>query len=124
MPVVLLRYKANRLNMKTMQMLTAALPKIFADALDVPENPGARLTPADIQIWPMKSDELDVNVKDLQMMMPLHAFPERIANLEERKDKIMHQVRELLADQVAFGGGPIEGWVWLLPSNDTAFGRL
>ncbi len=124
MPVVFMKYKPNCIPDEVMQKLVAELPRIFADALSVPEDPEVRLTPGDIQIWDMPAGKFDVGLQDLQMMIPLHPHPERIKNLEQRKDKITNQIRDILAGHDLFGGVNVKGWVWILPSSETAFGKF
>ena len=120
MPVILLKYKPSRIPAKSMKKLMSVLPAIVSDALDVPEDPNMRLRAKDIQIWVLPENQFDVNLKPLQMLIPIHAYPQRVKNLEERKDRIVIHVRSHL---VALGSDMI-GFIWILPSSDTAFGKI
>jgi len=111
MPVVFLKYRLDKLPSETMHKVADALPVIVSRALDVP--------PDDIQVWSLPADTFDRNVKNpLQMMIPIHGYHERLYNLEQRKDSIVSAVREIVGDRVHVG------WVWILPSSETAFGRI
>jgi len=119
MPVILLKYRPDIVSDETMFKLVAELPIIVSGALDVPDDPGKRLRPEDIQVWALPPNKFDINVKGLQLMIPLHYYPERVVNLEARKDAIVSGVRQVLGN-----AAPDIGWVWILPSQDTAFGRI
>ncbi len=120
MPVILLKYRPSEVPDEVMQELVAALPEIVSRALDIPNDPGKRLTTNDIQVWTLPEGKFDVNIKPLQMLIPLHAYSERIDDLELRKDIIAADIHEILA---AFGFDT-GGFIWILPSSDTAFGKF
>lgn len=120
MPVIFLKYHPDLVSDREMAMLVAALPKIVSGALDVPEDPNKRLGPKDIQVWCFPPEKFDVNLRALQLMIPVHGYPERVANLEERKNTINSAIRDVLGPD----SGADIGWTWVLPSSDTAFGRI
>ena len=124
MPVILLKWKPERIPELVMRKLISQLPAIVSSALDVPEDESKRLTPGDIQIWSMPADRFDVNTQDLQMMIPVHGYQERVVNLEERKNTITKQIGDVLAGCDLLSPVKISGWVWILPSSDTAFGKI
>lgn len=119
MPVVMLMYKPGRVPWDQLAELADALPRIVSDALDVPDDPGKRLTEKNIQVKGILPDPFDRNLHELQLTIPIHAYPERIANLEERKDRIVAAIREIVGTY-----DPHIGWVWVQPVSDTAFGRI
>ena len=107
-----------------MRKLVSELPRIVSSSLDVPEDETKRLTIDDIQVWSLPSDRFDVNIKDLQLMILLHNYLERIVNLEERKNNITKQIGDILAEYDHTSLTKVNGWVWILPSSDTAFGKI
>lgn len=119
MPLVVVQYKAERITVQMLMHLTTALPGIVATALDVPENQDARLAPSDIEVWTQESGKFDVNTKDLEIIIWAPLFPERLLNLEERKDAIVRAVRRFLADY----DRNLTGFVWVL-LQPSAFGEL
>lgn len=119
MPVVSLYYKPNRIPDEVASKLAKALPEIIASALDVSEQIGSRLTAEDIEIRVTSSHPFDVNNKDLEIMVWAHEYPERLQNLEDRKEKILVGVRHIFADYDL----NVIAWVWIL-LQPTAFGRV
>lgn len=128
MPLVVVQYKSGRLKEDILQKLAEGLPKIVAKALHVEENPAAHLTPNDVEVWVRKSGKLDVNTKDLEIIIWAKSYPERLQNLEERKDAIVRSIRAAFwgrqiidrdLDLSSFSGGYV--WVLLQPA---AYGKL
>lgn len=102
--------------------LAKALPEIVALALSVENNPEAHLSPADIEVWVHRANELDVNAKNLEIVIWANLYPERLANLNEREERIRNFVKKFLADVIP-GGVSASGFVWVLLANG-AFGEL
>ena len=121
MPLVVLTYKPDHLSEEIIRRLVPELTHAVADALDVPGNLEARLTPDDIEVYVAQSQSLDFNTKDLEILIWAHQYPERLQNLEERKDKILAKVHQVLEIE-DFNPG-ITGWVWIL-LQPTAFGKI
>lgn len=112
MPAIYFKYKlGGKIPVRTMQELVNALPLIVSRALDV--------TKEDIQVWGIPPDPFDVNLKELQLAIPIHAYPERVKNLEARKELIITAIRSIVGSHE-----PHVGWVWIQPSSDTALGRI
>ena len=120
MPLVLLQYKHGRGLEEIAERLAQQLPYIVSDALDVPGNSEERLTPDEIDIRVSESGKLFINAKDLEMVVIAHDYPERTENIEARKDLILGGVRRFLADY----DRNVFGWVWVLPQQNTAFGKI
>jgi hypothetical protein len=93
------------------------LPEIVARALHVKENPDAHLTANDIEVWVQESGRLDVNAKDIQIIIWANEHPERLADLEQRKDFIVQYVRDSFYSKI------LTGYVWVL-LQPAAFGEL
>ena len=119
MPVVHLRYRPESIPESVIKNLLKVLPKIIANELDVRKNKSARLKADDIEISVFPAQPLDINIKSLEIMIWAHGYPERLKNIEERKDKIAARVRSFLLDYDVIIGG----WVWIL-LPPTAFGRI
>lgn len=121
MPLTLIQYKPSRFTEEGIQMIASQMPKIVASALHSPrDGEAASLVPNDIEVWCTESGKLDVNTKDLEIIIWAQEFPDRKATLERRKDEIIRDVRKLFSKN---GGGRIPGFVWVL-LQPTAFGTL
>ena len=112
MPLVVVQYKASRFNedMLMLQRLVESLPEIVGFALNAPENEDACLSPSDIEVWVQESGRFDVNTKDLEIIIWANLYPERLRNLEQRRDVILQAVRKFLADY----DRNLSGFVWVL----------
>ena len=122
MPLALVQYKTNRDLESFVEKLALLMPGIVAPALDMPgyANSDYRLTPDDIEVWVTESGKLDVNTKDIEVIIWAHEYPERRVNLEERKNQIIRGVREIA---IVCGRTDISGFVWVL-LQPSAFGIL
>lgn len=120
MPVVYLHYKRVRGLDEIAGRLATQLTVIVAEALDVPENPEARLTAGDIEVKVGVSGPKDVNGKDLEITVIAHDYPERTDNVDVRRDSILHGVRKFLADY----DRNVTGWVWIQPQQKSSFGKI
>ncbi|MFZ2167264.1 MAG: hypothetical protein WAV50_00140 [Minisyncoccia bacterium] len=118
MPIVLIQHKNGRGLNEVAEELSKEFPAIVAPALSVPGGEG-ELRFDDIEVWVTEGSTADVNTKDLEIIIWAHEYPERKANLEERKDIIVKDVRTFLADY----DRNVTGFVWIL-LQPTAFGKL
>ncbi len=122
MPLVLLQYRPNLglTNMAT--ELAEELPKIVAPALNINgrENLNGRVLPEDVTVWLVPGGEHDQNVKDLEIMIWAHDFPERKMTLEVRKNEVIEGVQRFLDDRL---GRPVSGFVWIL-LQPSAYGQF
>ena len=146
MPLVELHYKANRGLMDLANELAENLPGIVAPNLIVPERPrhDGEVLPEDIIVKIIQGGTHDVNCKDIEIVIFAHDFPERKANLEERKEEILKGVRAFIESyeakrrKIVESGprrlhairkhsgsyeGQVSGFVWVL-LVPTAFGQL
>ena len=98
------------------------MPKIVSQALDVSENEGAagKLTQDDIEVRCTQRSLIDINSKDIEIVIWAHDFPSRRSNLEQRKEEILRGVRLVI---IASARTDISGYVWVL-LQPTAFGTL
>lgn len=101
MPVVQLRYKPNNDLDMLVRRLAKALPAIVAPQLNVAEREGEEgwvaITDVIVEVTE-GSSVTDVQLRDLQIMIISHDFPERVRTCEKRKDAIIDGVRSFLAD--------------------------
>lgn len=121
MPLVVIQYKVGYLNEDMVRGLAESMPKIVADALDAGwgGNKEAYLFPGDVEVWVQESGKLDVNTRDLEVIIWANSYPERMVNLEQRKDTIVRGVREVLGNY----DRNLSGYVWVL-LQPGAFGTL
>jgi hypothetical protein len=99
MPYALLLVKPGRGLEELGQKLALELPNIIAPALSLGERElhDGKVTPNEIMVWLVFGQET-VNGKDLELLVAAHNFPERVANIEDRKEQILAGIRTFLAD--------------------------
>jgi len=121
MPLVYIQYKVGRFAENLVEYLAGRMPEIVANALDAGQegNKEACLFPGDVEVWVRESGKLDVNTRDLEIIIWANSYPERLANLEQRKDRIIRDVREFLGNY----DRNLSGFVWVL-LQPGAFGTL
>ena len=110
MPLVVVKHKAGRMLDDMLADLADALTEIVADALHTPENKGGELSPNDIEVWVQESGKHDIDTKDLEIIIWANEYPNRLANLVDRKDRIVRAMRKFLADY----DRNLSGFVWVL----------
>ena len=123
MPVAVLQFNPNRIPEVEAARLARELPDIIAPNLNLPEKVrhDGQVTPEDIIVWCDPGHALDVNTKDIEILIWAHDFPERRENIEDRKEAILDGVRASLA-HVDYKR-KIDGYVWILLQS-TAFGQI
>ncbi|MEJ0053291.1 MAG: hypothetical protein WDN10_00990 [bacterium] len=121
MPVGSVRHKHGRGLGELAAKLTEALPGIVAPALSIEgrEIHDGKVTPDEIIIRCEEGTGADANAKDLEIMIFAHDFPERSANLEDRKKIVLEGVLAFLADW----DRNVTGFVWVILAP-TAFGSF
>jgi hypothetical protein len=121
MPLVVIQYKRLYLNEDMIHELAKHLPEIVADALDAGQegNNEARLFPGEVKVLVQEPGKLDVNTRDLEIIIWANSYPERLKNLEQRKNKIVRGVRKALGNY----SRNLSGFVWVLLQHG-AFGRF
>jgi hypothetical protein len=121
MPLVIVNYKPNRGLVVLMESFSEILPAIVAANLTLSdhERHDGQVAPEDIMIWCREAKRIDANGKDFEIVIFAHEYVERKANLEERKDAIIHSVREYLLDN----NWGVKGSVWVLLAP-TAYGEI
>lgn len=117
MPLALIQHKNGRGLTEIAEKLAQELPTSVAWALSTSGD--GKLNPDDIEVWVTEGSPADVNTKDLEIIIWAHDYPERKADLENRKDSILTDVRKFLADY----DRNVTGFVWVL-LQPTAFGRI
>ncbi len=118
MPLVILRYKPDRIPGDMLHKLALALPAMVAEALNAPEDQVARLMPGEVEVWVEESHRFDVNGKDIQIVVWAHDYPARRPNLEVRKNAILGGVGAFLSDY----DRNVSWFVWVL-LQQSAYGE-
>lgn len=77
------------------------LPDFVARALSLEDRDlhDGKITPKEIMIIPVLGNNA-VNVKDLELIVVAHDFPERLENAEERKEQILKGIRHLTCGDI------------------------
>lgn len=119
MSLVVVNHQVGRVLPDMLNELAQAMPEIVARALNVEEHEEAHLTANDVEVWIRESDLYDVNNKDIEIIIWANHYPERLANLGERKEIILNGVRGFLKDY----DRNLSGFVWVL-LQPGAFGEI
>jgi len=126
MPLVVLKYNPNlKAGAVFLSELTNKLTEAVSRALDVPERADARLTKSDIEVWVQEFGSNDISTRDLEIVVWAHQYPERLVNLEERKEQILRELRAFIMknEDLAKHKTIPSGFVWVL-LQPTAFGTF
>ena len=121
MPVVLMRTEINNGMCFIHRDLARKLPEIVGAALDV--------KPEDVivqdKVWRRGiSDEDNYNARGCEIYVLMHAFPDRVANLQERTDQIQKDVSKFIDGHKGRRlQDKIDGFVWVLPVP-SAFAKI
>lgn len=110
MPLVLMKpHLSARFDPRNFRDVMQSMPKIVAEALSAPEDNGA-LIPKEIEVWEMPTANKfygDIGHHDLQIVIYAHDYPSRLANLDNRRQQIIDNIKPLLQEGVTF-------FVWVL----------
>jgi len=108
MPLIKVTYDEDIDSDRFMDRLRVVLPNIVARALTC-DHPDGQLTPGDIELElaPFKFGELKM-ITDYRLHIVIDAndYPQRRANLDERRDQIIRELRETFDDLP-------KGFVWV-----------
>lgn len=113
MPIALLQYDPGRVQEEVVKDLAEHLPRIVANYLSVPGT-NCQLTPADVNVWVNPVGLLDVNKKDLVIVVWAGLHAEREKNLDERRRDIAMAIRLRCMFAVKR-----TGFVWILLQPDS-----
>lgn len=113
MPLIQICRDPRLISDQEIKRITAGLAEIVAKALDVPELPEGRLSAKDIEI--LVRDQHYLNVSSTPLCIIIHAndYPERRANLDERREKIIEGIKSLRKIPSTHGFV----WLQLLPGS-------
>jgi hypothetical protein len=95
MPLVIVRRRASKITDARIKHIAKHLPEVVAQALSCEEG---RLTPEDIMIQVDEVGPLDSAMKDLNVTIYAHDYPERAANLAERCARITREFQYMIGD--------------------------
>ena len=98
MPLVVVRYKPDRVPDHVMEALTRALPEIVTLALHVEADPEAHLTVDEIFVDTQEIGRFAVNANCLDIMIDANDRPGRAADFDARRQGIAADVRGVLFD--------------------------
>jgi len=108
MPLVVVNKGNCRIPKAEFDGLISYLPVVVATALTTYENPDGKLKPADVEVWVHNPNSHDVGSDKVQIVIFANLYPERAANLDERRKQITRNIRK------TFPSLNIYGWVWIL----------
>lgn len=110
MPLVVVRFNPYVVVPTGMAGLVGGLPGIVAEAFSGKE---VRLTTHDVEVEVQPFGPMDVFARNVRIIVYGGLFPERLANLDERRAAIAKGVRSYLPSGVT---GSV--WVFLSPASD------
>lgn len=116
MPLVLIQYKEQfvegRLMSNFVKELASLMPIFVAAALDSEKDGDeARLAPNDVEVWCNESGKLDVNTKNLEIIIWANEYPYRKDSLKNRNKILTEDVRQFFSH---YGVKGMSGFVWTL----------
>lgn len=120
MPLVIVLRNPRRVDHNLVKSFADELPKIVSDALTTKCSQG-QLTADEVEVWIRDAKLLDVNTRDLEIIIWAGDYPERRVNLAERREKIVSGVKKIINS--SFKSSAIHGFVWVLlnPSSFEEF---
>ncbi len=106
MPIALLQYDPEKVPEAEVRYIAEHLPKIIAEHLSIPKTDG-QLTAADVEVWANPNGLLDVNSKDLVVVVWAALYPERLENIDQRRRDLAMAIRWMFSKKWT-------GYVWIL----------
>lgn len=100
---VVIRKRRKEFSNRSLEELTAALPRIVADALFVSGN---KPKPENVRVIVEEQSRFDRNLSPVDIEVWVHPHKERLFDKEARQQRILKAVRELVP-------APREVFVWL-----------
>lgn len=88
-------YDPGELAESNIREIAEVIPELVAKHLSVPGTDG-ELTPNDVEVRVCPSNSLDVNTKDLEIIIFAGLYLERLANLDERRSVFTEDLREVM----------------------------
>ncbi|MCG2690427.1 hypothetical protein L6252_04110 [Candidatus Parcubacteria bacterium] len=122
MPFVYIR-RSQKVNDAMTEVLSHVLPKLVVEALSVP-NSGGELAESDIEVEVRDVGPFDVATKDVEIIIWAGDYPERKANLDERREQIIKGVKLLSDPGTPSGIVSCFVWVILAPNSFGEFSAL
>lgn len=120
MPLVLLKRDKEKYSDKNprLRALVSLLPEMIAEALTVEGTPG-ELSASDVEVYVSNFGPLDIYNKPIEIVILANEFPERLANLKERLDKITEKINPTFLKKLLPGGYSI--WLNLIKGTYVEF---
>lgn len=132
MPLTVVWYNPEKIGEWLLERITERLPKIIAEALDVPEKEGFGLTEHEIEVVPEElSGKYDRNTMDLEVIIWAPECSERFITKDDRRRHICREIEEIIlgpSKAKSYHGNrvnasEIKGYVYLL-LQPASFGTL
>ncbi|MDO8435907.1 MAG: hypothetical protein Q7S82_00780 [bacterium] len=115
MPLVVVNKNPEKIDCGLLERLVDRLPGLVASALTC-EHPDGGLEAQDVEVWVQDFGPNDINTTDVEIIIWANLYPERQANLDDRREKICKGVRLILPKM-------IKGFVWVI-LNPGSFGEF
>jgi len=111
MPLVVVNRNPETVSDELLREILANLPAIVAGRLTC-EDPGGELTVEDVEVWVRNSGPIDVNTKDLEIIIWANLFPDRLVNLGYRNSMMCFDLSQSAHIPIR-----IKGFIWTLLQN-------
>lgn len=97
MPLVIVNRNPYKVYSETLDALVLELPKLVTEALSIPNTDG-ELKHDDVEVWIRdQRREYESQHFDLEIVIFANQYPERLQNLDERREEIGRGIRYLLS---------------------------
>jgi hypothetical protein len=114
MPIVMVFRDPKIVNDDIMQRIANKLPYIIANALNVSENPEARLVSDSIKLKIIDPSKFDRNADPLEILIFANEYPERKKDIDKRMVNIADGIKAIWPD------AKDKGFVWTQPMGGFA----
>jgi hypothetical protein len=118
-PLAVITYTPDLGRIDMAHRLADVIPQFVAEVLTVEENSAAQITVNEVEVWVRESGINDINSPGLGIIVWANYFPERAANLEQRKYELLAKIRTFLSSHEY----RVQGYVWIMLSP-AAFGEI
>lgn len=105
MPLVFAYRDTSKVNNELFGKVKENLPALVAEALSTATGP---LTPDDVEVWVIAADKEDIGSFPLSIIVHADLYPDRLADLAARQQKISDGIALLLPK-----GSGLKGFVWI-----------
>lgn len=121
MPLVLMRYRQDKVPIHLIEELAKTAPGFVAWALHCESREEAHLMPQDVEVWPEPYPPMAQNTRDVALVVLANGYEERRADLAKRRRYIETRVQRVIMSKYGLG---LTCSVWVLPVDGASYGEF